>query len=85
MCDAKGIWQEDDRQVKTIMVDYFSNIFKSNGITDASAVVGAIQPMVTESMNKGLVQEFHTAEVVKLLKKMHPKKSPSPNGMAPLF
>ena len=42
MCDAKGIWQEDDCHVKTIVVDYFSNIFKSNGITDALTVVGAV-------------------------------------------
>ena len=26
----------------TIVIDYFSNIFKSNGIIDASAVVGAV-------------------------------------------
>ena len=67
------------------MVDYFSNIFKSNGITDALAIVGAVQPMVTESMNRGLVQEFQATEVVKALKQMHPKKSPSPSGMPYLF
>ena len=39
----------------TIVIDYFSNIFKSNGIIDASVVVGFVQPMVIESMNKGLV------------------------------
>ena len=54
------------------MVDYFSNIFKSNGITDASAVVGVVQPMVTESMSRGFVQEFQVAEVVKALRQMHP-------------
>ena len=47
--------------------------------------MGAVQPRVTESMNRGLVQEFQAAEVVKALKQMHPKKSPSPNGMLPLF
>ena len=47
--------------------------------------MGAVQPLVTESMNKGLVQEFQAAEVVKALKQMHPKKSPSPNGMPLLF
>ena len=67
------------------MVEFFSNIFKSNGITNASAIVGAVQTMVTESMNRGLVQEFQATEVVKALKQMHPKKSPSPNGMPPLF
>ena len=67
------------------MVKYFSNIFKSNGITDASSIVEAVQPMVTKSMNKGLVQEFLAAEVVKALKQMHPKKSPGPNGIPLLF
>ena len=67
------------------MVDYFSNIFKSNRIIDASGVVGVVQSMVTESMNKGLVQEFQVAEVVKALKQMHPKKSLGPNGMPSLF
>ena len=85
MCVPKGIWQEDDHQVKTIVVDYFSSIFKSNRIIDASVVVGAIQPLVTESMNRGLVQEFQVAEVVKALKQMHPKKSPSSNVMPSLF
>ena len=61
MCDDKCIWQEDDCQVKTIVVDYVSNILKSNGITDASAVVGVVQPMVTESINRGFVQEFQVA------------------------
>ena len=41
--------------------------------------------MVTESMNRGLVQEFQATKVVKVLKQMHPKKSPSPNGMPHLF
>ena len=85
MSDAEGIWQDDDHQVETIVVDYFSNIFKSNGIIDASAVVEVVQPMVTKSMNRGLVQEFQAVEVVKALKQMHPKTSPYPNGMPPLF
>ena len=84
-CDANSIWQEDDHQVETIMVDYFSNIFKSNRIIDASIVVEVVQPMVIESMNRGLVQEFQAIEVVKALKQMHPKKCPSSNGMSPFL
>ena len=45
----------DDYLVMSIVVDYFSNVFKSSGITDALAVVGAVRPMVIESMSKGLV------------------------------
>ena len=56
-------------------------IVKSNGITNALVVVEAVQPLVTESMNRGFVQEFQVAEVVKVLMQMHPKKSPGPNGL----
>ena len=34
----------------------FSNIFKTNGPTDTSTVIDAIQPVVTDSMNRFLCQ-----------------------------
>lgn len=33
LCDADGNWQEDDSRLETFVVDYFANIFKSNGLT----------------------------------------------------
>lgn len=85
MCDANGIWQEDDRRVESIVVDYFSSIFKTNAQADASAVVDAVYPVVTTDMNLGLIQDFREVEVVKALKKMHPKKAHGPDSMPPLF
>jgi len=41
--------------------------------------------MVIDSMNEHLTQDFHADEVQQALKQMHPKKSPGPNGMPPLF
>ena len=55
-------------------MDYFVDIFKSNGSIDASKVVEAIQLVVTNAMNLGLIQKFHVAEVARALKQMHPKK-----------
>ena len=40
---------------------------------------------VTDSMNRFLCQPFQADEVHRALKQMHPKKSPGPNGMPPLF
>ena len=71
--------------MEKIILEYFSNIFQSNGPTDTAAVVAAIQPVVTDSMNKFLCQLFQAEEVHKALKQMHPKKSPSSDGMPPLF
>lgn len=47
---------------------YFSNIFRSNGPTDSTAVVDAMQPRVTEVLNATLTQDCRAEEVIKALK-----------------
>ena len=71
--------------MEKIILDYFSNIFQTNRPTDTFAVVAAIQLIVTNSMNRFLCQPFQADEFHRALKQMHPKKSPRPDGMAPLF
>ena len=85
ICDATGQWQEDDHTTENIILDYFETIFRSNWPTDTSVLVDAVQPMVTDEMNTFLTRAFTTEEVHKALKQMHPKKSPGPDGMPPLF
>ena len=85
LTDNSGVWYEDDQIIERILLYYFSNIFQSNGPTDTTSIVAAIQPVMTETMNKFLCQPFQEKEVQKSLKQMHPKKSPGPYGMPPLF
>ena len=68
-----------------IIVDYFTNILRTCGQTDASAVVNVIQPRITEAMNLELCPGFQAEEVFRAPKQMHPKKSPDLDGMPPLF
>ena len=85
MVDEVGTWQEDDRIMEHIIVDYFTNILRTCGQTDASAVVNVIQPRITEAMNLELCPGFQAEEVFRAPKPMHPKKSPDLDGMPPLF
>ncbi|KAL0013096.1 hypothetical protein SO802_000165 [Lithocarpus litseifolius] len=79
LIDEQGVWQEDDHVMERIIVDYFSTIFQTAGPIDTSAIIEAIQLVVTPSMNEYLYQPFQAEEVQKALKQMHPKKSPGPN------
>lgn len=85
ICDSLGQWQEDDHVTETIILEYFENIFRSNGLVDILQLVDAVQPMITEEINSSLTQTFTVEEVHKALKQMHPKKSSGPDGMPPLF
>ena len=75
----------DDHTTETIILEYFDNIFHSNGPTDTSLLVNAIQPVVTEDINKFLTQPFTADEVHRALKQMYPKKSLGPDGMLHFF
>ena len=85
LCDANGDWQKDDFQIEQITMDYFSNIFCSQGPTDATTLIYDVDPVVSTDINNFLTQEFIAEEVHRALKQMNPKKSHSPDGMPPLF
>ena len=80
-----GVWQEDDQIMERVILNYFTGIFQTNGQMDTTAVIEAIEPVVTGPMNEYLCQTFQAEEFHKALKQMHPKKSPGPDGMPPLF
>jgi len=79
------VTQMDDQQVENIIVGYFTDIFSTQGDTNSTILIDAIEPVVTTDMNDSLTQEFTVEEVHRALKQMHPKKSPRPNGMPPFF
>ena len=78
-------WQEDDQTTETIILDYFEAIFRSNGPTDTSPLLDAVQPVVIEEMNNSFTRPFTTVEVHKAPRHMHPKKSSGLDGMPPFF
>ena len=68
-----------------IIVGYFTNIFHTQGETNSTTLIEAIDTVVTTNMNDSLTQEFNDKEVHRALKQMHPKESSGPNGMPPFF
>ena len=65
--------------------EILSKLFTSSEPENFDEILEQIPTMVTNDMNKQLLEEFIVEEVEDTLKQMTPLKSLGPNGMSPLF
>ncbi|XP_019170561.1 PREDICTED: uncharacterized protein LOC109166130 [Ipomoea nil] len=82
-CDA-GNWVEGDDMHSTIL-NYFDNIFASNGLSCDDPLFEILSPRVTLEQNMMLDRPFETDEVKEALFSMYPDKAPGPDGLNPGF
>ena len=80
-----GIWQENQEDIESTILEYFETIFKIDHPSQFGVSLGAIDQRVTRDMNESLVADFKAEEVWLALIQMHPTKAPGPNGMSPIF
>lgn len=80
-----GDWTDDQEGIETIILEYFTNIFKTDNPSKFEASLGAISSRVTPDMNEELLAKFKAREVWAALKQMHPTKAPGPDNMSPIF
>jgi len=83
--DGNEQWIEDDDQIETLLLHYFSDIYKTRGVHDLGKITGLIQPRITVEMNHRLLQPYTEAEILEAIMQMHPLKAPGPDGMPALF
>ncbi|XP_062014092.1 uncharacterized protein LOC133730534 [Rosa rugosa] len=81
--DLGGQWHTDPAQVASVFVDYYENIFHSEGSDPAAlaAVLAHIHPCIDNDMNSSLLAPYSDEEIKKALFQMHPSKSPRPDGL----
>lgn len=80
--DSMGIWHEDFWLVMAIIKEHFFGVFSSSQpmSRDIEEVTNIIPSIVLVDTNLMLLRPFFHLEV-----KMHPNKSPSPDGSSPYF
>lgn len=57
----------------------------STGNGDIHPVLDRVDKRVTQEMNKQLMAPFTREEIETAMRQMNPAKSPSPDGISPLF
>lgn len=83
--NSLGQWCIDPRVIARKVTDFYRNLFFSSNSCQPELAMEAIEAIVTEDMNKQLVADFKECEIQEALNQMAPLKSPSPDGMPPLF
>ena len=76
LTDSQGVWHEEKHKVGEIVVNYYKDLFCSNQPTEFTEILNAVQPKVSDDMNKMLNLTFQSSEVCTALKQMYPLKSP---------
>lgn len=83
--DEDGVWKEDQSEVEGIILEYFTNIFKTHHPTNVEVCLDAVEARVTQEMNEVLIRDFKEEEVRCALNQMHPTKSSDPDSVSPIF
>ena len=83
--DSNGDWHDSEEATEGVILNYFESIFSSNHPESFAESLGAVEKRISMDMNKELLKEFRSEEVWMELNQMHPTKSPSPDGLSPIF
>ena len=85
LLDSNDRWVEDQRDVENVVLNYYSELFKSANPTEFAEILSSVHPKVSTTMNERLTRDFQENEVCKALKQMYPLKASGPDEMPPLF
>ncbi|XP_057248279.1 uncharacterized protein LOC125493714 [Beta vulgaris subsp. vulgaris] len=83
--DSEGVLKTDEKEVSTIISEYFTTIFSSSNPSNAEDALAGLSPKISNEANEALVAEPREEEIRDALFQMHPNKAPGVDGMHALF
>lgn len=80
-----GSWVESEEEKKSFIMQYFKNMFQSNGCQHPERLLSKVKKKVTEEMNECLMAEFIVKEIKTSIDSIGDLKAPGPDGMPAVF
>ena len=66
LLDSHGVWQEEKHKIGEVVVGYFADHFSSNRPTEFIEILNAVQPKVSDNMNRMLNMPFQLRKCFQL-------------------
>lgn len=82
--DESGEWWEKPEEIQGVIIDYFTQLFKSSGIDGRLSSRESVN-RITEDENEALLSVVTCEEVKDAVFAMHPDKSSGSDGLNPDF
>lgn len=79
------MWVDSQEDIERVILNYFTNIYRSDHPVSFDPSLRAMRQRVTPEMNEALQGEFKAEEVRIALNQMHPTKAPGSDGMSSIF
>ncbi|KAL9687575.1 hypothetical protein QQ045_031980 [Rhodiola kirilowii] len=86
--DDRGNRFSERNKLTSMATDYFDEIFRpsyTDGVVDWSQQLVCLQPVISEVMNRGLLEDISEEEVRRAVFNMSPLKAPGVDGIPALF
>ena len=83
--DSRGVMCMGDDSVAGLLENYYQQLFTSLNPCELEEVTQHTSRVVTDDMNKQLIEDFTCNEVELTLNQMAPLKALGPYGMPPIF
>lgn len=81
LLDGSGVEHFSEDMKGKIAIEYFTEIFQSNGSANPTELLAGMAPRVSDRMNRELIKPVSDVEIKKAVKEIKSDSTPGVNGM----